>query len=91
MTNLRPRLAALVLLVGSAACARPASVASGATLVERTRTAMGSELRLTAWTSEDAAAGSAFDAVFSEFDRLEQLMSVWIEGSDVLRLIPTSA
>ena len=29
---------------------------------------------------------AAFDAVFAEFDRLESLMSVWRDGSDVVRL-----
>ena len=47
---------------------------------------MGSELRLTAWTSDDAATAAAFDEVFREFDRLEGLMSVWRRGSDVERL-----
>ena len=50
------------------------------------RLAMGSELRLTAWTTDEAAARAAFAAVFAEFDRLEALLSVWREGSDVLRL-----
>src|SRR5262245_43004491 len=54
--------------------------------VERTGTAMGSELRLTAWTADERAARAAFDAVFAEFDRLEALMSVWRTGSDVLRI-----
>ena len=47
---------------------------------------MGSELRLTAWTADEAAAVSAFDAVFAEFDHLEELMSVWRDGSDIQRL-----
>ena len=47
---------------------------------------MGSELRLSAWTADDAVAQAAFDAVFAEFDRLESLLSVWREGSDVRRL-----
>ena len=47
---------------------------------------MGSTLRLTAWTSDDAAARVAFEAVFAEFDRLEALMTVWREGSDVSRI-----
>ena len=55
-------------------------------LVERARPAMGSELRLTAWTADEAAALAAFDAVFAEFERLDALMSVWRPGSDVLRL-----
>ncbi len=55
-------------------------------LVERARPAMGSELKLTAWTSNEAAALSAFESVFAEFDRLENLLSVWKPGSDVVRL-----
>lgn len=47
---------------------------------------MGSELRLTAWTADEPAALSAFDAVFNEFDRLESLMSTWRPGSDIERL-----
>ncbi len=47
---------------------------------------MGSELRLTAWTSDDSTASAAFDEVFREFDRLEDLMSIWRSGSDVVRL-----
>jgi thiamine biosynthesis lipoprotein len=47
---------------------------------------MGSELHLTAWTADDAKAVAAFEAVFAEFDRLDALMSVWREGSDIVRL-----
>jgi len=47
---------------------------------------MGSELRLTAWTADEGRAAAAFEAVFAEFDRLDGLMSVWREGSDIVRL-----
>jgi FAD:protein FMN transferase len=47
---------------------------------------MGTEVELTAWTAEDARAEAAFTAVFGEFDRLDAMMSVWKDGSDVLRL-----
>jgi thiamine biosynthesis lipoprotein len=47
---------------------------------------MGSELRVTAWTADEARARGAFDLVFAEFDRLDALMSVWREGSDIERL-----
>jgi thiamine biosynthesis lipoprotein len=47
---------------------------------------MGSDLRLTAWTSDEAAARSTFDAVFAEFERLESLMSVWRPSSDIVRI-----
>jgi FAD:protein FMN transferase len=70
-----------ILVLGSCGPARPAPH-----LVERARTAMGSELRLTAWTADEAAAVAAFDTVFAEFERLDTLMSVWRPGSDVLRL-----
>jgi len=59
---------------------------TAAHLVQRERLSMGSILRLTAWTADDAAANSVFDAVFDEFNRLEGLMSTWRETSDIERL-----
>jgi thiamine biosynthesis lipoprotein len=47
---------------------------------------MGSELNLTAWTTDEAGARAAFDAVFAEFERLEALMSTWRPASDVSRI-----
>jgi FAD:protein FMN transferase len=47
---------------------------------------MGSELKLTAWTGDEPAAVAAFEAVFAEFDRLESLLSVWRDDSDLQRL-----
>ena len=47
---------------------------------------MGSSLQVTLWTANDPGATAAIDAVFAEFDRLDHLMSVWKEGSDVRRL-----
>lgn len=47
---------------------------------------MGSPLGLTAWTTDAAAADAAFEEVTREFDRLDALMSVWREGSDIVRL-----
>ncbi|MGH9143940.1 MAG: FAD:protein FMN transferase [Vicinamibacterales bacterium] len=55
-------------------------------LVERVGVAMGSELRLTAWTADESAGRAAFDAVFAEFERLEALMSTWRPASDVVRI-----
>ncbi len=55
-------------------------------MVERVGMAMGSELHLTALTSDEAAARSTFDAVFAEFERLEAQMSNWRAGSDVMRI-----
>lgn len=47
---------------------------------------MGSSLRITMWTTDEAAAVAAADAVSDEFNRLESLLSVWKDGSDVVRL-----
>jgi len=69
-----------------AACRQGGAPAGQTHLVERAGPAMGSELRLTAWTADEGAARSAFDAAFTEFDRLDGLMSVWRAGSDVLRM-----
>jgi thiamine biosynthesis lipoprotein len=55
-------------------------------LVQRSRTSMGSPVDLSAWTAREADAVGAFEAAFDEFDRLDRLLSVWREGSDVLRL-----
>ena len=74
-------LVTLALLFAS--CAAPAAPRH---VVERSRLAMGTLLRLSAWTSNEAAAVAAFDQVFREFDRLEALLSVWKPGSDVVRL-----
>jgi FAD:protein FMN transferase len=55
-------------------------------VVTASRLSMGSTLTLTAWTSDEPAAKAAFDEVFAEFVRLEQLMSTWIGASDVSRI-----
>lgn len=78
------------LVLASAGC-RPATSGANsgpatAHLIERVRPAMGSELHLTAWTTDEPSALAGFDAVFAEFDRLERLMSVWVDGSDIVRL-----
>ena len=75
---------ALVALIVASACSGAAGAPSH--VVGRSGAAMGSDLRLTAWTSDDAAARAAFDEVLHEFDRLDALMSVWRPGSDVLRI-----
>ena len=75
------------LVAGAAGCrGRARDEAGRVRVVERAGVAMGSELRLTAWATDDAAARSALDAVFAEFERLEAHMSTWRPGSDVLRI-----
>jgi thiamine biosynthesis lipoprotein len=70
----------------AAGCQNAPGPAPAAQLIERTRQTMGSELRLSAWTTSEATAVSAFDRVFAEFDRLDGLLSVWRPKSDVQRL-----
>jgi thiamine biosynthesis lipoprotein len=75
----------MVMLAACAiACREPAPVAPRP--IERARLAMGSQLRVLAWTADEAAAAAAIDHVFREFDRLESLLSVWKPGSDVVRI-----
>jgi thiamine biosynthesis lipoprotein len=73
---------AMVLLIG---CSQPED-RSHSRLVERAQVAMGSEVRFSAWTADEPTAISAFDEGFGEFQRLDALLSVWREGSDVQRL-----
>ena len=47
---------------------------------------MGATLRVAAWTADAGRARAAIEAVFAEFERLESLMSVWRDGSDIRRL-----
>jgi thiamine biosynthesis lipoprotein len=74
-------LAAALLTIVVIGCGH---ASSNSHLVERSRLSMGSTLRLTAWTSDEAGSLSAFDDVFREFDRLEKLMSTWIANSDLV-------
>ena len=76
---------AIVALVSACGRATPGPQPE-AGLVERSRVSMGSEVRLTAWTSDEPTALAAFEKAFDEFDRLDAMMSVWREGSDVLRV-----
>jgi len=64
------------LMVLGGACGGGSPGAAPSRVVQRAGTAMGSELRLTAYAVDDAAAQRAFDAVFGEFERLDALLSV---------------
>lgn len=74
----------VVALAAAAACAGGGVAVSHK--VEEQRLSMGSLLHLTAWTADEPATRAVFARIFAEFDRLEALLSVWREGSDVLRL-----
>jgi thiamine biosynthesis lipoprotein len=68
------------------ACGTATAPRTNASLVERSHVSMGSAVNLSAWTADEASVVTAFEKVFAEFDRLDALMSVWKEGSDVLRI-----
>src|SRR5688572_29524992 len=55
-------------------------------MVERSFVSMGSSLRVAIWTNDEASASAAAARVFNEFERLESLLSIWKDGSDVVRL-----
>jgi FAD:protein FMN transferase len=79
--------ASLVCLLALSACvAATPTPQEDPRLVERSRVSMGTEVHVSAWTADEAAALAAFERVFDEFDRLDALMSVWKEGSDILRI-----
>ncbi len=77
---------AAALTLSCTAADQASDKSSSPAIVERARVAMGSELRLTAWTADDAPALAAFEEVFAEFERLESLLSIWRDGSDVQRI-----
>jgi thiamine biosynthesis lipoprotein len=83
------RISILLCLVLAAACRatpEPSTSAAAAHLLSRSHTTMGTELTVSAWTNDEAPALAAFEEVFREFDRLDAMMSVWKDGSDVLRI-----
>jgi len=84
MTRISVLVACALVLAGCSSGTEPQI--TPATIVERSRVSMGSEVHLTAWTADEPAALAAFEAVFDEFDRLDGLMSVWKEGSEIEQL-----
>jgi len=62
----------------------------GPRVVSRKYGAMGTEITLSAWTADEAAAGRAFDAGYDEIRRIEVLMTDWERPgepeSDVVRI-----
>ena len=74
----------------TAACGKSSQDAAPAAparhLVTREKVSMGSLLKISAWTSNEPRAVAAFTDIFREFDRLEDLMSVWRPNSDVVHM-----
>src|SRR5215510_16563960 len=69
------RAAGLFVVVASTAACNETAGSSGHRLVEQTFASMGTELRLTTWTTDEAGAVDAFKEIIQEFDRLEGLLS----------------
>src|SRR5712691_8810369 len=67
------------------ACRHPAPQPD-AHLLEHAHQTMGTEVRVSVWTADEARADTGASAVFREFDRLDAMMSVWKDGSDIARL-----
>jgi len=80
------RITILVMLTLAVAACNRAPDAPPKHLVERSRLSMGSELHLTAWDADDARTIAAFENVFHEIERLDALMTVWRDTSDIQRL-----
>ena len=55
-------------------------------LVERSFVSIGSSLKVSIWTTDEGKAAAVADEVFREFARLDQLLSIWKDGSDVVRI-----
>ena len=76
----------MVALALAAGCGENPKIERGPVAVTREYPAMGSLLRVTVWTTDEAKAIAAAGRVSREFDRLESLLSIWKDGSDVVRL-----
>jgi thiamine biosynthesis lipoprotein len=59
---------------------------AAAALVEQSRLAMGSALKVTVWTADRTGAARAIEQVYDEFERIEAALSLWRPESDVQRL-----
>ena len=70
-----PLVAAALLMQAQPSAVPPAS--QGPHVVRRAYGAMGTEIKLTAWTADEAKAAKAFDAGYEEIRRIEVLMTDW--------------
>lgn len=74
--------AVIVLALASSAIAR----AQAKHLVTRSYEAMGTEVRVSIFTDDDARAGEAAEAAYGEVKRIESLMTTWRPDSEVSRI-----
>jgi len=86
LSAISARSALIVTALATFGCRAAAPPPASARLVERSHVAMGTEIRLSAWTADGSAAEAAFNAAFGEFDRLEALMTTWRPSSDIVHL-----
>src|SRR5215471_1884710 len=63
---------------------------TGDHIIERSRTAMGTYVRVTIWGNDDEKAAVAIDEAFGEFDRIDRMMTTWTETSEVSRINQTA-
>lgn len=77
---------ALTIAVAVVVAACGANPGPGASLVERSYPAMGSQLRVAVWTVEAPKALAAAAHIAREFERIDALLSIWKDGSDVIRM-----
>jgi thiamine biosynthesis lipoprotein len=80
----RPLLAAVLLAVAAQTLAQPPC--AFAATARSVRSKMGSRFEVTAVHADDAIAWRAVEAAYAEIDRLESLISEWIETSEVSAL-----
>jgi FAD:protein FMN transferase len=55
-------------------------------VMHRSDTAMGTRITLTVWGDDEALAARGAEAVFTEFERVDRLMTSWGGDSDVARI-----
>lgn len=55
-------------------------------LVVRSAKAMGTRITVSIYTDDEAAAAKGAAAVFAEFERVDRLMTSWLDDSDVSRI-----
>jgi thiamine biosynthesis lipoprotein len=75
-----------VLLLAARAAAEPTDPRTGDRLIERSATAMGTVIRISAWTADERGAVAAIDRALAEFGRLDALMTTWTATSEVSRI-----
>lgn len=89
MTRSRTAVAAVVLAVAASSWSPRASVADSNTtdhVVAYSDKTMGTRVSVQLWTDDETAAAKAAKKVFDEFDRVDRLMTSWLDDSDVSKI-----